>query len=113
MNTITIIGLGAGDLDQLALGTYKKLKEAEFVIARTDQHPAIVELRAEGMTIESFDDVYIENDAFEQVYEEITEKLLSLANEKAVTYVVPGHPLVAERTVQLLIEKERAGTSPA
>ena len=34
MNTITIIGLGAGDLDQLALGTYKKLKEAEFVIAQ-------------------------------------------------------------------------------
>ena len=24
MNTITIIGLGAGDLDQLALGTYQK-----------------------------------------------------------------------------------------
>ena len=109
MNTITIIGLGAGDLDQLSLGTYRKLKEAEFVVARTDQHPAIVELRAEGMTIESFDEVYIENDAFEQVYEEITEKLLSLAKEKAVTYVVPGHPLVAERTVQLLIEKERAG----
>ena len=58
MNTITIIGLGAGDLDQLALGTYRKLKEAEFVVARTDQHPAIVELRAEGMAIESFDEVY-------------------------------------------------------
>lgn len=109
MNTITIIGLGAGDLDQLSLGTYRKLKEAEFVVARTDQHPAIVELRAEGMVIESFDGIYIENDAFEQVYEEIVMELMSMANEKAVTYVVPGHPLVAERTVQLLIEKERAG----
>ena len=29
--------------------------------------------------------------------------------EKPVTYVVPGHPLVAERTVQLLVEKEREG----
>ncbi len=72
MNTITIIGLGAGDLDQLSLGTYRKLKEAEFVVARTDQHPAIAQLRAEGMAIESFDQIYIENDAFEQVYEEIT-----------------------------------------
>jgi tetrapyrrole methylase family protein/MazG family protein len=109
MNTITIIGLGAGNLDQLSLGTYRLLKEAEFVVARTDQHPAIVELRAEGMALESFDDIYIDNDAFEQVYEEITEKLVSIARERAVTYVVPGHPLVAERTVQLLIEKEREG----
>ncbi|MCM3712179.1 nucleoside triphosphate pyrophosphohydrolase [Sporosarcina luteola] len=109
MNTITIIGLGAGDLDQLSLGVYRKLKEAEFVVARTDQHPAVEELRAEGMEIASFDAIYIKNDEFGQVYEEIVEELVLMANEKAVTYVVPGHPLVAERTVQLLIEKERAG----
>ena len=29
MNTIHIIGLGAGDLNQLPLGAYKKLKAAE------------------------------------------------------------------------------------
>ena len=61
------------------------------------------------MPIESFDKIYDENDAFEDVYEEITEQLLSMAKEHTVTYVVPGHPLVAERTVQLLIEKERVG----
>lgn len=109
MYPLTIIGLGAGDLNQLALGTYRKLKEADFIIARTDQHPAIVELRAEGMLVESFDAIYEENDAFEKVYEEITNELLSLCARKPVTYVVPGHPLVAEKTVQLLIEKERAG----
>lgn len=108
MYPLTIIGLGAGDLNQLALGTYRKLKEASFIIARTDQHPAIVELRAEGMLVESFDAIYEENDAFEKVYEEITNELLSLCARKPVTYVVPGHPLVAEKTVQLLIEKERA-----
>ena len=109
MNTITIIGLGAGDLDQLSIGTYRKLKAAKFVIARTDQHPAVEELRAEGMEIDSFDAIYEKNESFEQVYEEITTKLIALAEERAVTYVVPGHPLVAERTVQLLIEKEREG----
>ncbi|MDN4608844.1 nucleoside triphosphate pyrophosphohydrolase [Sporosarcina highlanderae] len=109
MNTITIIGLGAGDLNQLSIGTYRKLKAAEYVIARTDQHPAVTELRAEGMRIESFDSVYVENDEFERVYEEITAKLIAQAEERAITYVVPGHPLVAERTVQLLIEKEREG----
>ncbi|MFD1204482.1 nucleoside triphosphate pyrophosphohydrolase [Sporosarcina contaminans] len=109
MNTITIIGLGAGDLDQLSLGIYRKLKEAEFLIVRTEQHPAIEQLRAEGIKIDSFDEVYVENDAFETVYEEITERLLALSKEKHITYAVPGHPLVAERTVQLLIEKEREG----
>ena len=108
MNTLTIIGLGAGDLDQLSLGVYRKLKEAKFVVARTDQHPAIAELRAEGMAIESFDEIY-ENDSFQQVYEEIVRTISVLCAEKAVTYVVPGHPLVAEQTVQLLIEKEREG----
>lgn len=109
MNKLTILGLGAGDLNQLALGTYRKLKEADFIVARTDQHPVIVELKAEGVSISSFDEVYEKHDAFEPVYEEIVERLLSFCHEKTVTYVVPGHPLVAERTVQLLIEREKLG----
>ena len=109
MNLLTIIGLGAGDLDQLSIGTYRKLKTAEMIVARTDQHPVIEELRAEGLQIESFDAIYEKNDAFEDVYEEIAERLVALAKEQPVTYAVPGHPLVAERTVQLLIEKERDG----
>ncbi|WP_342513940.1 nucleoside triphosphate pyrophosphohydrolase [Sporosarcina sp. FSL K6-1522] len=109
MHPLTIIGLGAGDLDQLALGTYRQLKAANFIIARTDQHPAIEELRAEGVTITSFDAIYEKHDAFQQVYEEIVEELVRMCAEHPVTYVVPGHPLVAEQTVQLLVEKERAG----
>ena len=108
MHQLTIIGLGAGDLDQLALGTYRKLKEATCIVARTDQHPAIAELRAEGIVLTSFDEIYEKHDSFEQVYDEIVEQLLIMCAEQPVTYVVPGHPLVAERTVQLLVEKERA-----
>ncbi len=107
MHQLTIIGLGAGDLDQLALGTYRKLKAANFIVARTDQHPAIAELRAEGMAITSFDEIYEKHDSFDQVYEEIVDELLVMCKEQPVTYIVPGHPLVAERTVQLLVEKER------
>lgn len=109
MHPLTIIGLGASELDQMALGTYRKLKEAEFIVARTDQHPVVEELRAEGLAIESFDKLYEENDSFEKVYEEIVAGLLAMCVEKRVTYVVPGHPLVAEKTVQLLIGKEREG----
>lgn len=113
MNTlknITVIGLGAGGLEQLPLGVYRKLKEAQRVVLRTEQHPVVQELRAEGLQMESFDAVYEANDAFEDVYEEIAGKLLEMSGEGAVTYAVPGHPLVAERTVQLLIEKEREGS---
>ena len=39
---------------------------------------------------------------FKHVYEEIVEKLLIMCAEQPVTYVVPGHPLVAEKTVQLI-----------
>ena len=75
MHPLTIIGLGAGDLDQLSLGTYRKLKEADFIVARTDQHPAIEELRAEGITLTSFDELYEKHDAFQVVYEEIVAEL--------------------------------------
>jgi tetrapyrrole methylase family protein / MazG family protein len=109
MHQLTIIGLGAGDLDQLSLGTYRKLKKANFIIARTDQHPAVKELRAEGIEISSCDEIYEKHDSFQFVYEEIVERLLRLCIEQSVTYVVPGHPLVAEKTIQLLVEKEREG----
>lgn len=109
MHTITVIGLGAGDLEQLSVGTYRKIKEASLMVARTEQHPVIQELKEEGIQIESFDDFYEQNDAFDNVYEQIVEALLVRSQKEQVTYVVPGHPLVAEKTVQLLIEKEAAG----
>ncbi|MGN7410530.1 nucleoside triphosphate pyrophosphohydrolase [Sporosarcina sp. SAFN-010] len=109
MYPITIVGLGSGELDQLSVGVYRKLKAAQTLIVRTDQHPAVDELKAEGVQMTSFDSVYESQDAFEAVYDEIVAKLLVMAKEKPVTYAVPGHPLVAERTVQLLIEQEKEG----
>lgn len=109
MHIITVVGLGAGDLEQLSVGTYRKLKEASLMIARTEQHPVIQELKEEGIQIESFDDFYERNDSFENVYAQIVEALLQRSEKEEITYIVPGHPLVAEETVQLLIEKEAAG----
>ncbi|GLB61563.1 nucleoside triphosphate pyrophosphohydrolase [Cytobacillus sp. NCCP-133] len=105
MKKITILGLGAGDLDQLPFGVYKKIKNAEILYIRTKEHPVLRELEQEGLVYKSFDSVYEKHSQFEEVYEEITETLLEAAFGKTVTYAVPGHPLVAERTVQLLIER--------
>ncbi|MFC4355805.1 nucleoside triphosphate pyrophosphohydrolase [Chryseomicrobium palamuruense] len=110
MTTITIVGLGAAELDQLPLGIYKFLKARPELYVRTDDHPVLAELADEGVTYTSFDDVYEKHDDFQQVYREIADTLLRLADDKeSIVYAVPGHPLVAEQTVQHLIEAEREG----
>jgi len=107
MNHITVIGLGAGDLNQLPLGVYKKLTKSEKIYVRTMDHPVLHELEGEGISFESFDQVYEKHDTFQPVYEEIVEILINEATHQDVIYAVPGHPLVAEQTVQLLISAER------
>lgn len=109
MNEITVIGLGAGDINQLPLGVYKKLKNAKKVYIRTNDHPVISELVEEGISFESFDAVYEKYDTFQPVYEEIVSLLLNESESQPVLYAVPGHPLVAEQTVQLLISAESEG----
>lgn len=106
---ITILGLGASDYDQLPMGIYKRLKEAKKIYARTMNHPVVQVLQREGLHFESFDEVYEKYDSFQPVYEEIVERLMEAAKAEPIVYAVPGHPLVAERTVQLLIEAEREG----
>jgi tetrapyrrole methylase family protein/MazG family protein len=106
---ITIMGLGASDYEQLPIGIYKKLKEAKKVFVRTMEHPVLRVLQDEGIQFESFDQVYEKHDTFLPVYQEIVEHLLEAAQSEPIVYAVPGHPLVAEQTVQLLIEAEREG----
>ncbi|WP_419954817.1 nucleoside triphosphate pyrophosphohydrolase [Neobacillus niacini] len=102
--TIEILGLGAGDLEQLPFGVYKKLMKANHVYLRTKEHPVIPELVKEGLGFTSFDSIYEKHDQFEEVYQEIVQNLLEKAKTEQVIYAVPGHPLVAEKTVQLLLE---------
>ncbi|MEH7251224.1 nucleoside triphosphate pyrophosphohydrolase [Neobacillus niacini] len=102
--SIEILGLGAGDLDQLPFGVYKKLTKANHVYLRTKEHPVVMELEKEKFQYSSFDLVYEKHDQFEEVYQEIVQTLLEKAKTEQVVYAVPGHPLVAERTVQLLLE---------
>lgn len=103
MKKINIVGLGAGDLDQLPLGVYKTLKSGLPVYLRTKEHPVVSQLEQEGFTYVSFDSIYESRLQFEDVYEKICDTLLSLEEDELI-YAVPGHPLVAERTVQLLLQ---------
>ncbi|WPZ18475.1 nucleoside triphosphate pyrophosphohydrolase [Geobacillus subterraneus] len=109
MNTIYIFGLGAGDFEQLPVGVYRKLKRAHPLFLRTKEHPAVKGLEEEGIAFTSFDDVYEKHEQFADVYAEIVAILVEQVKRGDVFYAVPGHPLVAERTVQLLFEEERRG----
>jgi len=104
--TIHIIGLGAGDLAQLPLGVYRTIKEAGHLYLRTREHPVVDQLSAEGVTFRAFDDIYEKHGDFDSVYQEIAGTLQAEAERTGqLIYAVPGHPLVAERTVQLLLQQ--------
>lgn len=74
---------------------------------RTLDHPVVAELQKEGVSFISFDEVYEKHDEFLPVYQEIASTLIEKAEKESVLYAVPGHPLVAEMTIQLLIEAEK------
>lgn len=108
---ITIIGLGAGDLDQMPLGIYKLLTDTthvngRHVFLRTKEHPVVEALVFEGLTYTSFDHIYEYHDTFEAVYTEIVQILVEASKKNDIIYAVPGHPMVAEKTVQLLIQAQ-------
>jgi tetrapyrrole methylase family protein/MazG family protein len=106
-NKIEVIGLGASDLDQLSLGIYRKLSDyKKTIFVRTKEHPVVKALEKEGVVFESFDSYYEREDQFEDVYQHIVETLLEKAQEKSIIYAVPGHPMLAEQTVQLLLGKK-------
>lgn len=109
-NKITVIGLGAADFEQLPIGIYRRLKETSSpLFLRTKEHPVVEELVKEEVVFQSFDDIYESHDKFEEVYEHIVDILLQKVKETDITYGVPGHPLVAERTVKMLLELAQSG----
>jgi tetrapyrrole methylase family protein/MazG family protein len=110
--TITIIGLGPGDAQQLTRQAWQILDEAEEVYLRTRQHPTVSELPAH-LKLHSFDEVYEQAENFEQVYDTIAHQVLRLGQRPGgVIYAVPGHPLVGESSVTRILhlaEQEQAG----
>ncbi|KEQ22730.1 bifunctional methyltransferase/pyrophosphohydrolase YabN [Paenibacillus tyrfis] len=109
---ITVVGLGTGDENQLTLGVWRKLEAAGArggaIFLRTREHPMVAMLDHHSLRYETFDAVYEAHEGFDAVYEQIASQLIERAksaNSGEVLYAVPGHPMVAERTVQLLRER--------
>jgi len=101
---IYVVGLGPGSMDYLPLKGYRLLTSGRKVYLRTKK-AAPGELLKE-ITWESFDDYYEKFATFEEVYQEIVKKLLLEGGQADIVYAVPGNPLVAERTVDLLLKQQ-------
>lgn len=110
---IRIVGLGFGDVHTLPYGVIEVLQSNQPIWLRTAKHPVVSWMQEKGIHFQTFDEVYQTSTDFEAVYEQIVEKLLSVAKwSTEVIYAVPGHPMVAERTVQMLLnQREQTGTT--
>ena len=130
---ITVVGLGPGDPADLTGRAISILKDAGGaktpggpagsvepeaaraatapardsirLFLRTEIHPTVATLREWGLRFESFDRLYQEETTFEEVYRGIARRLLAEAAGADIVFAVPGHPLVGERTVALLLEQ--------
>lgn len=102
---IKIVGLGPGAKEAITLGTLEVLKNSPKVFLRTSIHPNVDYLKELGVQFETYDYKYETLDNFDEVYLSIAEELIKEHREcKDIVYAVPGHPLVAEKSVSNLLE---------
>lgn len=105
MGRVIACGLGPGGPDLVTAETAALLAGDRPVVLRTARHPAAV-LVPDAPT---FDEVYERADTFADVYAEIADRLVALADRHGeVVYAVPGSPRVLERTVDLLAGRAAA-----
>ncbi len=112
---MVIVGLGPGDPGLVPGVVWQVLEQAGAVLVRTEQHPVMSELRRRGVSYEACDRFYHEGRDFAQVYEGIAGRVLAVlaaAEGGTVVYAVPGHPLVAEATVIMVLARCRRDGYP-
>ena len=102
--TVVVVGLGPAGPELLTTATVEALATVGQRYVRTNRHPAAVAVDRAT----SFDSLYESAATLDQVYAGIVDALAEAAAEHGtVLYAVPGSPLVAERTVELLGQDER------
>ncbi len=111
---ITILGLGPGRWDDLTLQARALLEQAASdnttVYFHTLIHPIIEPLKREipNLRMESFDSFHTELSDWNTLYQRIAEKICTLAeHHPPVLYTVPGHPLIGEDSVKLILRQAR------
>lgn len=101
---VVVVGLGPAGPDLLTAGTLAAIDAVDHRFLRTRRHPAA----AAVPDAIDFDALYEESASFDDVYRAIVDAVVASAMEHGeVLYAVPGSPVVAERTVELLVADPR------
>lgn len=101
---ITIVGLGPGGIAMLPAENLDVLESASVLFMRTEQHPAAEDLKSRGVSFATYDHLYDGGSSFQEIYAGIARDLINRAASAPVVYAVPGHPMVAEESVNVLLE---------
>ncbi|HET9075465.1 MAG TPA: nucleoside triphosphate pyrophosphohydrolase [Acidimicrobiales bacterium] len=96
---VVVVGLGPGDPRLVSAAARDAIGSASTRFIRTARHPSA----HLAQPARSFDELYDRSASIGAVYAGIVDALAeAAASEGEVVYAVPGSPLVAERTVELL-----------
>jgi tetrapyrrole methylase family protein/MazG family protein len=100
---VVVVGLGPAGADLLLPAARRALEATPSRFTRTSRHPAVDELRADGIELEALDRCYDDATDFDAAYTAIAARVATAAREHGtVVYAVPGSPTTAERTVAML-----------
>lgn len=103
---INVVGLGSTSSRDLTLEAVKIMKNGNKNFLRTDRHESLLFFKENNISYESFDYLYDKMESFDEVYKKIVEILLEKSKSEDINYFVPGTPLVAEKTVKILLESK-------
>ena len=107
MGKIYVIGLGPGNVDSLTIGAVERIVSGHKNFIRTENHPTIEYFRDNNIPYKSYDYLYDKEENFDLVYTNIVNELIHESNKgEDINYFVPGNPLVAERTVEMLLQEK-------
>jgi len=101
---VVVAGLGPAGPELFTVATAEAIAAHRRRWLRTRRHPSASAVGEAG----TFDDLYEAGESLEEVYTGIVEALVADADAHGeILYLVPGSPLVAERTVVLLVADDR------
>ena len=106
MGKLRIVGLGPTNEKDLTVKALEAIHDESKKFLRTEAHDAVAYFRSHHIPYKSHDYLYESLDDFDAIYRAIADDLMEASKGEDITYFVPGHPLIAEKTVVYLLEKD-------
>jgi len=104
MNTIQIIGLGVGNLEELTVKAYNSLTSGVPNFVRTIRHPVAEQLIKNEIKINTFDDYFEKYDSFDEIYDKITAKIVEFSERYGkINYCTAGSPYFGDIVTKKLL----------